>query len=117
MALLLLFLGVVGGAMSRHLIERTVQTRRTTPLPWGGFVVSAAGCFVLGILTGLAYTHDMPTGTVRLLGAAITAFSIFGYETMRLLEDRQPGKAGLHALGGWAAGTAAATVGVLVAMS
>jgi CrcB protein len=117
MALLLVFVGGMGGASLRYLIERAVVRRwRGTALPWGAFAVNIGGCFMLGVLTGGATARDLPVWVTVLLGAAITTFSVFGYETFELLRQGLTGRAGARALGGWLMGTAAAVVGVLVSM-
>lgn len=66
--------------------------RHDTLFPWGTFAVNAAGSFVLGALatTGL----HTPTPVMALVGTglcgALTTYSTFGYETVRLLQDRAP---------------------------
>ncbi|GHJ41186.1 CrcB family protein [Streptomyces sp. TS71-3] len=116
MAVLVLFLGGIGGAFSRLLIDKRLQAGRGTPTPWSGLAVNATGCFVLGALAGLAHTRSMPTLSA-LLAAAIMTFSIFGYATSRLVEDHHFGRAGLTALVGWLIGTATASVGLLLTLN
>jgi CrcB protein len=57
---------------------------------WGAFTVNVTGSLVLGVLVGAA---NAVLGTVMdLLGAglwgALTIYSMFGFERIRLVEDR-----------------------------
>jgi len=59
---------------------------------WGAFTVNVTGSLVLGVLVGAA---NAVLGTVMdLLGAglwgALTVYSMFGFERIRLVEDRAP---------------------------
>lgn len=116
MALLLVLLGGLGGAALRLRTERSLRSRSRTPSHWGPFALNFGGCFLLGVLAGLTYRHDLAGGTA-LLGGTITAFSVCGHEAGRLLEHRRHGGALLNVLGGWFVGLTAAAMGVLVSVS
>jgi fluoride exporter len=78
-------LGAALGAPLRYLLDRYVQSRRDSPLPWGTLSVNLAGSFVLGVLTGLptlgaAATAALGTGFC----GALTTYSAFAYEVDRL---------------------------------
>jgi CrcB protein len=78
--------GAAIGAPLRYLTDRAVQLRHDSVFPWGTFVVNAAGSLVLGALAGAAVS----SGTYALLGTglcgALTTYSTFSYETLRLAE-------------------------------
>lgn len=84
-------LGASVGAPARYLSDRFVQSRHDSVLPWGTLGVNVVGSLVLGFLTGLAATHDVPDQVVLVLGTglcgALTTYSTFSYETLRLFED------------------------------
>lgn len=100
------------GAPARYLVDGFVQDRSVGPFPWGTFVVNVLGSFVLGVVTGLVVHHDFG-GAPRLwmatgLCGAFTTFSTFSWETVRLLDEGEWGKAVLNAGGSLTAGLLAA---------
>ncbi|MBB4683102.1 fluoride efflux transporter CrcB [Amycolatopsis jiangsuensis] len=90
MTVLLVFLGGAVGAPLRYLTDRAVQSRHQSLFPWGTLTVNLAGCLVLGGLTGAGAA--LPAPLFALLGTgfcgALTTYSTFGYETVRLAERR-----------------------------
>lgn len=88
---LLVALGAAIGAPARYLVARAVQARHGSPMPWGTLVVNVGGAFVLGLLAGLAVNHDVPRDVMLALGVgfcgALTTFSTFSCETLRLWES------------------------------
>ncbi|MBN1124265.1 MAG: fluoride efflux transporter CrcB [Sedimentisphaerales bacterium] len=60
--------------------------------PYGTLIVNVLGCFLLGFVMHLGLTTDLIPQSARIaitvgfLGA-LTTFSTFGYETIKLLED------------------------------
>lgn len=114
MTFLLVFAGGAVGAPVRYLLDRWITGRRRGGVfPWGTLVVNLIGSLVLGVILGAA--RSLPADLVTLIGTgfcgALTTFSTFGYETMRLLEDGSILEAGLNALGSLIAGIALATAG------
>ena len=120
-ALLLVCAGAAVGAPARYLTDRAVQSRHDSLMPWGTLAVNVIGSLVLGVVTGLAVAHDLPEAVTLGVGTgfcgALTTYSTFSYETLRLLESRAvllavsnvgvSLVAGLAAaLGGYALGTA-----------
>jgi CrcB protein len=106
--LLLVLVGGAVGAPLRYLTDLLVQSRHDSVFPWGTFVVNAAGSFVLGLAAGAVSAADGPDWALTLVGTglcgALTTFSTFGYETLRLVEE-----------GSWPAATANVVASVLVA--
>lgn len=114
---LLMFLGGVGGAALRFGLEKALFRRWPDELfPWAAFVVNFGGCFVFGVLLGNLIASDQPSSAYALLGGAITAFSVFGHELLRLARSGLYGIAGLRAFTGWLVGCGAATAGVLTGL-
>ena len=86
MTWLLVAAGGVVGAPVRYVVDRAVQSRTSSVLPFGTLVVNVLGCFVLGCVAGASSEN------VRLLlgtgfCGALTTFSTFGYETSRLSSE------------------------------
>jgi CrcB protein len=88
---LLVLVGGAVGAPSRYLVDRWVQSRHESPFPWGTFAVNVAGCAVLGVVAGAVSAADGPGWLLTLLGTgfcgALTTFSTFSFETVRLVEE------------------------------
>jgi CrcB protein len=84
-------LGAAFGAPCRYLVDRFVQSRHDAVMPWGTLIVNVTGSFVLGFVTALAANHEVSDQVVTALGAgfcgALTTYSTFSYETLRLYED------------------------------
>jgi CrcB protein len=84
-------LGAAVGAPGRYVVDRAVQVRHDSVMPWGTVLVNLTGSLLLGVLVGLATTRDLPEAVSLALGAglcgAFTTYSTFGYETLRLVED------------------------------
>jgi CrcB protein len=81
-------LGAAIGAPARYLTDRAVQTGHDSLFPWGTLTVNMVGSLVLGCLTALT-AHLSPTLTATVgIGfcGALTTYSTFSYETLRLLE-------------------------------
>ncbi|MFD7260734.1 fluoride efflux transporter CrcB [Streptomyces sp. NPDC059874] len=87
---LLVVVGAAVGAPLRYLTDRAVQARHDSVFPWGTFVVNAAACLLLGVLTGAALAGAASSRLVLLLGTglcgALSTYSTFSYETLRLVE-------------------------------
>jgi CrcB protein len=86
---LLVFVGAIVGAPLRYLADRTVQSKHDSLFPWGTLAVNVSGCLVLGVLAGLG--TGLPSPLLALLGTgfcgALTTYSTFTFETMRLWEQ------------------------------
>ncbi|UQA97015.1 fluoride efflux transporter CrcB [Streptomyces halobius] len=88
---LLVIAGGAVGAPLRYLTDRAVQAKLDAVFPWGTFTVNVVGCLVLGLITGAATSGAASSQVQLLLGTglcgALTTYSTFSYETLRLAED------------------------------
>ncbi|MDI3402899.1 fluoride efflux transporter FluC [Streptomyces cavernicola] len=115
--------GAAVGAPLRYLTDRAVQSRHDSVFPWGTFTVNVAGCLVLGLLTGATVAGAVAGGASSppylLLGTglcgALSTYSTFSYETLRLAESGARLFAGLNAIASVVAGLGAAYAGVALA--
>jgi len=84
---LLVVLGAMVGAPLRYLTDRLVQSRHDSLFPWGTFTVNMAGCLVIG---ALGATGSGPLYVLLGTGfcGALTTYSTFSYETVRLAQER-----------------------------
>jgi len=84
---LLVALGAAVGAPLRYLVDRAVQARTDSDVPWGTFCVNVSGTFVLGLLLGLP---DLSAAAVAAIGTgfcgALTTYSALSWEVMALGE-------------------------------
>ncbi|GAA2768229.1 fluoride efflux transporter CrcB [Streptomyces paradoxus] len=110
---LLVVCGAMVGAPLRYLTDRAVQARHDSVFPWGTFTVNVTGCLVLGLLTGAATHLQLLLGTG--LCGALTTYSTFSYETLRLAETGARLQAALNVAASVAAGLAAAFAGAALA--
>ncbi|MFF1292465.1 MULTISPECIES: fluoride efflux transporter FluC [unclassified Streptomyces] len=112
---LLVVAGATVGAPLRYLTDRAIQSRHDSVFPWGTLVVNVTGCLILGLLTGAAASHQLQLLLGTGLCGALTTYSTFSYETLRLTGTG----AGLYALanvgGSLVAGLGAAFAGVELA--
>jgi CrcB protein len=87
---LLVIAGGMAGAPLRYLTDRAVQSWHGTVFPWGTIAVNVAGSLILGVLTGGALQGAGSDSLRLLLGTglcgALTTYSTFSYETLRLAE-------------------------------
>jgi CrcB protein len=119
MSVLLVILGAIVGAPLRYLTDRLVQSKHDSPFPWGTFAVNVAGSFVLGLLYGGSTAHAIPTPLMTLLGTgfcgALTTYSTFSFETVRLVQEKYRFYAAMNVLASIVAGLGSAFCGAAVA--
>ena len=119
MTLLLVALGAMVGAPLRYLTDRFIQARHDTIFPWGTLTVNAAGSLIMGFLVGAAAAGRLDPMIVTVLGpgfcGALTTYSTFGYETLRLAEDGSRFLASANIAINLFAGLGAAFIGVAIA--
>jgi fluoride exporter len=118
---LLVVLGAIVGAPARYLVDRAVQARHDSVFPWGTLAVNVAGSFVLGLLVAAASTYGWSPRVTALIGTgfcgALTTYSTFSYETVRLFEERARFYAVANIVASVGAGLGAAFCGYAVAMA
>jgi CrcB protein len=118
---LLVVAGAMVGAPLRYLTDRAVQRRHDSAFPWGTFTVNVVGCLILGLVTGAVTDGGAPPELRTLLGTglcgALTTYSTFSYETLRLAESGARFFAAANAVASVAAGLGAAFTGTALAQA
>ena len=108
------------GALARYGLSGAAQRWFPVGFPGGTLVVNLLGCFLLGLLATLGLERLTLSPTTRLavlvgfLGS-FTTFSTFGYETLALLREGDPARAGLNVALSVGLGLLACWAGVMVA--
>ncbi|MGI5286522.1 fluoride efflux transporter CrcB [Nonomuraea polychroma] len=117
MTVLLVALGAAIGAPLRYLTDRLVQARHDSVFPWGTLAVNLTGSFILGLLAGMpadaAWSAVVGTGFC----GALTTYSTFSYETLRLIQDGSRFYALTNIIASVVAGLGAGAMGLLVAQA
>lgn len=87
----MVLLGGAIGAPLRYLTDLLVQSRHDSVFPWGTFAVNVVGSLVLGVVAAVLVDLGPSSWVLALVGTgfcgALTTFSTFGFETIRLLEE------------------------------
>jgi CrcB protein len=115
MTLLLVAIGAAIGAPARYLTDRFVQSRHDSAFPWGTFTVNVVGSLLLGFLAGLPADKTVTALVGTGFCGALTTYSTFSYETMRLAQTGFRFYALVNAVASVVAGLGAATIGLLIA--
>ncbi len=86
--------GAIAGALGRHYLTMAISHWWGTSLPWGIFVINITGCWLMGLIYGLATMRVIHISselyvmlTTGFLGA-YTTFSTYGLGVIKLLEVR-----------------------------
>ena len=109
---LLVAVGALIGAPLRLLADRVAVARRGRTTALGTLTVNVAGSAVLGVLLGLSAP---PSWVVALVGTGfcgtLTTFSTFGYDLVRLVEERTVARALAYLAASLVLGLGAAAAG------
>jgi fluoride exporter len=91
MTALLVVAGAALGAPLRYLVDLFVQSRHDSLMPWGTLLVNVSGSLLLGVVAGLVDATGGHDWALALIGTgfcgALTTFSTFSFETLRLIEE------------------------------
>ncbi len=91
-AILIIWLGGGIGSVCRYLVQLWVSKLIHVTFPAGTSVVNITGCFLIGLLYGVANKYPALTSEWRLflipsLCAGYTTFSSFSYESLNLFRQ------------------------------
>ena len=121
MTVVFVIAGAILGAPVRYLTDRAVQARHDSVFPWGTLAVNVVGSFILGLVVAGAAAHGVSTHVLALVGTgfcgALTTYSTFSYETVRLAQERARFYAVANVGASVVAGLGAAFVGAAVAQA
>ncbi|MBX6363502.1 MAG: fluoride efflux transporter CrcB [Gemmatimonadetes bacterium] len=113
------FLGAGVGGLVRYALGGWIQQAAGPGFPWGTLVVNVTGSLVLAFLYALLEGSVAAPQWRAFLGIGFcggyTTFSTFSYETLRLLQDAQWGRASWYVLGSVVLSLLAAAVGFRLA--
>ena len=114
MSWMLVVLGGMIGAPLRYLLDVGVTTRLGTGFPFGTLAANAAACVLLGGVAGVGLAADSP-GYVLLgsgVAGAMSTYSTFAFEVVRLGEEGRVARAAVYALVSPVVGVAALLMGL-----
>ena len=118
MSLLLVIGGAAIGAPLRYLSDRAIQARHDSVFPWGTLAVNVIGSLILGLITGAVAARGLSAQVQLAAGTgfcgALTTYSTFSYETLRLLEGDARFFAAANVATSIVAGLGAAFLGVAI---
>lgn len=112
MTLLWVVLGAAVGAPLRYLVDGAVQSWHNSRFPWGTLTVNIIGSLLLGGLIAVSPSAAIQAAVGTGLCGALTTYSTFSYETLRLAQHRSYLLAGLNVLISVVAGLGAAYAGM-----
>jgi len=99
---IVLFIGLGSfiGGIARYLLSQLIQNKTLTAFPFGTLAVNILGCFLIGIVYGLAersgISHEWRLFLATGILGGFTTFSAFSYESITLMRDGQAGSALLY---------------------
>lgn len=116
MTLLLVVVGGMLGAPLRYLTDVAVTGRLRTTFPAGTLLANVLACLVLGLVAGAGLGSDTAAGAFLGTGlaGAMSTYSTFAFETVRLTEEGELVKAALYVSASLAAGVGALVAGMVL---
>jgi CrcB protein len=109
--------GAALGAPARYLADRTLAGRQDSVFPWGTFLANVTGCALLGFLAALPSHPGLMAFAGTGFCGALTTYSTFGYETVRLAQSGARTLAVLNVGASILAGLGAAYCGMALAQA
>jgi CrcB protein len=116
-SVLLVAVGAAVGAPLRYLVDRLVQARHESLFPWGTLTVNAIGSALLGFLAGLPADRTVLAALGAGFCGALTTYSTFSYETLRLARDGARFSAAVNIVASLVVGLGAGYLGLTVAQA
>jgi CrcB protein len=83
---LLVAAGAAVGAPLRYATDLLIQRRHDSVFPWGTLAVNVVGSFIFGLIVAATAGDNLVAGLGIGFCGALTTYSTFSYETLRLLE-------------------------------
>lgn len=114
---LMIAVGAAVGAPARYLTDRAIQSRHETVFPWGTLTVNIVASLILGVVTGARFGPTVTALVGTGFCGALSTYSTFSYETMRLAGDGARFYAAANIAVSLVAGIGAAAFGWSVGMS
>lgn len=115
---MLIGLGSFLGGIGRYLITIYIQNRFLSSISYGTIAVNIIGCFLIGIVFGIAEKGNVSSEWRFFLATGIlggfTTFSSFSYETVALLREQQYWYAFFNVGISIFLGLAATVIGILI---
>jgi len=117
--LILVIIFGAAGTLARYGLQGFVQEFTGSEFPSGTLVVNLIGCFLLGGIAEYALTHlTIPPEwriaiTVGFFGA-FTTFSSFSWETTRMMQDGEWGRASVYVIASVVGGLFLAFIGMRI---
>ncbi|MEO8944382.1 MAG: fluoride efflux transporter CrcB [Ginsengibacter sp.] len=91
--ILLVGLGSFFGGVARYLTTIFIQNKFLSSFPYGTFAVNVIGCFLIGVIYGIAEKGNMNSEWKIFFATGImggfTTFSSFSNETVGMLRDAE----------------------------
>ena len=117
--LTLIAIAGAAGTLCRYGLAGIVQSLAGARFPWGTLAVNLLGCFLFGMVFGLAEERLAISGQTRMVlltgfMGAFTTFSTFAFETGEMLRDFQWGLAACNVSASNILGIAGLFLGIAV---
>lgn len=113
--------GAAIGAPARYLVDRSIQARHETLMPWGTMSTNLIGSAILGLLAGIEANHHITPSLVLLIGTGfcgtLTTFSTHSYESLRLYQTGARTEAVLNIVISLTAGLGAVSISYALGVS